>query len=37
MGVYLNPGSGSFQQIRNGIYIDKTDFGSKDDVLTLLI
>ncbi len=25
MGVYLNPGNGSFQQICNGIYVDKTD------------
>jgi len=25
MGLYLNPGNGSFRQIRNGIYVDKTD------------
>ncbi|MCD7822439.1 MAG: ATP-binding protein [Oscillospiraceae bacterium] len=25
MGLYLNPGNGSFQQICNGIYVDKTD------------
>ena len=25
MGVYLNPGNGPFQQICNGIYVDKTD------------
>ncbi|MCD7847256.1 MAG: AAA family ATPase, partial [Oscillospiraceae bacterium] len=24
MGLYLNPGNGSFRQIRNGIYVDKT-------------
>ncbi len=25
MGVYLNPGNGSFEQICSGIYVDKTD------------
>ena len=25
MGIYLNPGNDSFRQIRNGIYVDKTD------------
>ncbi len=25
MGLYLNPGNNAFRQIRNGIYVDKTD------------
>ena len=25
MGLYLNPGNNSFRQIRNGVYVDKTD------------
>lgn len=25
MGTYLNPGNRAFRQIRNGIYVDKTD------------